>query len=186
MDRNADTSRMKGVSEPRDQDRHLVERARDGDRSAAEALVERHWHACWRVARGILHDPAQAEDVVQESLVAALGRIETFNARRGTFAGWLYRITVNRALSELRRSRHWHQLEEAPEPHAPTAGHAGFLAAIGALSPDHRAVVVLRFGLDYGPLDIAEALGVPVGTVNSRLSRALEILRVTMEAPDVR
>jgi len=177
---------MEGVSESDDEDRRLVERAREGDRSAADALVERHWHACWRVARGILHDPVRAEDVVQESLVAALGRIETFDQRRGTFAGWLYRITVNRALSELRRSRHWHRLDEAPEPHAPPADHGGFLAAIGALSPDHRAVVVLRFGLDYGPADIAEALGVPVGTVNSRLSRALHILRVTTEAPDVR
>ncbi len=169
------------------EDLALVERVRAGSREAAGVLVDRHWRGCWRVARGILGDPVAAEDVVQESLVAALQKIDAFDPLRGQFGAWLHRITVNRALNEVRRGRRRGlTLDEADgRPAADVVGDDGFLLAIAGLKPDHRAVVVLRYGLDYSPVEIAEVLQVPVGTVNSRLARALDSLRLTTEPPRV-
>lgn len=169
-----------------DDDIALVMRARAGSAEAAGRLVDRHWRDCWRAARGILGDPVAAEDVVQESLLAALGKLDDFDPARGRFGGWLHRITVNRALSELRRRRRSVPLDEAGPRAAPeVVDDDGFLAAIASLSPDHRAVVVLRYGLDYPPAEIAAALDLALGTVHSRLSRALDALRQTTEPPHV-
>jgi len=170
-----------------DPDLDLIEQVREGSREAAGVLVDRHWQSCWSVARGILRDPVAAEDVVQESLVAALDKIESFDERRGRFGAWLHRITVNNALNELRRGRRRARWLEHAQPWAPAdpGDDGGFLAAIADLKPLHRAVVVLRYGLDYSSTEIAEILEVPVGTVDSRLSRALESLRQTTEPPRV-
>lgn len=172
------------AADPND-DRALVARIRAGSSEAAGALVDRHWRSCWRVARGIVGDPIAAEDVVQESLVAALQKIDTYDPRRGAFQAWLHRITVNRSLNELRRRRPHAPLEDAPDV-AARNGDGAFLAAVAGLKPDQRAVVVLRYGLDYPPPEIARMLELPVGTVNSRLARALDTLRQTTEPPHVR
>ncbi|MGD9571344.1 MAG: RNA polymerase sigma factor [Thermoleophilia bacterium] len=172
-----------------DDDLHLVRRAASGSREAAGALVDRHWRSCWRAARGILGDPVAAEDVVQEALISALRKIGDFDPERGRFAAWLHRITVNRALTEATRRRRHGPLDEAAGHEAPSGGLDGdgaFLSAIAGLEPDHRAVVVLRYGLDYTPPEIAAVLDLPVGTVHSRLSRALGALRQTTEPPHVR
>ncbi|MGD9694571.1 MAG: RNA polymerase sigma factor [Thermoleophilia bacterium] len=171
-----------------DVDRPLLDEARAGSGEAADALVARHWRSAWRAARGITGDDASAEDVVQDAFVAALQGLDRFDPERGTFAAWLHRITVNRALNEVRRRRRRPQVAEdaahavaAPEPVDPL--DAAFLDAIAGLKPDHRAVVVLRYGLDYTPPEIADLLDVAEGTVNSRLGRALATLRQTMESP---
>ncbi|MGD9694573.1 MAG: RNA polymerase sigma factor [Thermoleophilia bacterium] len=174
-----------------DADAPLVARARGGSAEAASALARAHWRSAWRVARGITGDDGIAEDVVQESLVAALRGLDRFDPRRGTFAAWLHRITVNRAIGEVRRRR---RRPTAPEEDGrdavaadpPPGSNDAFLDAVAELKPDHRAVVVLRYGLDYTPTEIAGVLDLPVGTVNSRLARALTILRETMESPHVR
>ncbi len=172
-----------------DADLDLVRRAAAGSREAAGALVDRHWRSCWRVAQGIMGDPAAAEDVVQEALISALRKIGDFDPDRGRFAAWLHRITVNRALTEATRRRRHGPLDDVAGHEAPGAapgGDGAFLSTIAGLSPDHRAVVVLRYGLDYTPPEIAAALDLPVGTVNSRLGRALDALRQTTEPPHVR
>lgn len=176
------------MSDGHSDDQRLVAALRTGSREAAGELVDRHWHECWRIARGILGDAAGAEDVVQESLVSALEKIGSFDPRRGTLAAWLHRITVNRSLNEMRRRRRGAvPLEAVPDRGGEDAhGDGAFLAALSGLKPAHRAVVVLRYGLDYSPADIAGVLELPVGTVNSRLARALDSLRLTMEPPHVR
>lgn len=188
MDRSGPARRNTGVAATDDPDRRLVQQARAGSTDAAAVLVDRHWHACWKVARGILGDAAAAEDVVQEALAAALTGIGRFDPDRGTFAGWLHRITVNRALGEVRRTRRSPVVDGSILPDRVAAGadlRGGFLDAVADLRPLHRAVVVLRFGLDLGPAEIADVLEIPVGTVNSRLARALATLRQTMEDPRV-
>lgn len=170
-----------------DDDASLVLRVREGSRDAAGALVERHWRPCWRIALGIVGDRATAEDIVQESLIAALERLDSFDPGRGTFASWVRRITVNRSLNDLRRRRRHDPLGDAVDrPADERDGDGAFLAAIAGLGPDQRAAVVLRYGLDLSPPEIAEVLDVAVGTVNSRLGRALETLRQTTEPPHVR
>ena len=172
------------MSDDRLLDERLVERARAGSREALDELVERHWRPAWRVARGITGDPRLAEDVVQESMLAALRELHRFEPSRAAFRTWLHRITVNRAINATRRGRRHAALDDAMslrgEPDDPL--HTTFLEAISGLRPAHRAVVVLRYGLDYSPPEIADVLEVPVGTVNSRLARALETLRETMES----
>jgi RNA polymerase sigma-70 factor (ECF subfamily) len=94
---------------------------------------------------------------------------------------------VNRSIDLLRSQRRLVSLDEADEP-------AGFdeptlddelLASVSRLDPDRRAVVALHYWFDYTTPEIAEVLGIPVGTVASRLSRALHDLRLHLEAPNV-
>jgi RNA polymerase sigma factor (sigma-70 family) len=168
-----------------DDDARLVEAARRGSRDAAGALVERHWRDAWRVARGITGDAGTAEEVAQESLIAALGALDRFDPARGAFGAWLHRIAVNWSLNAVRRERRHRGLDAAGDLAAAPAEDedARFLEAIADLSPAHRAVLVLRFGLGRSPAEIAEVLEVPAGTVHSRTARALDALRQTMESP---
>lgn len=166
---------------PDEEDRSLVAAALDGSRGAAEAIVDRHWRTLWHIAHGITGDAAGAEDVVQDAFAAAFRRLDRFDPRRASLRTWLSRITVNRALNCRRDQRPTQRLPESfAAPQVERRDDAGFLAAIAGLSDAHRAVVVLRYGLDYTPQEIADILGVRVGTVHSRLARALSTLRRTM------
>jgi RNA polymerase sigma-70 factor (ECF subfamily) len=110
--------------------------------------------------------------------VRALDRFD----RRRPFGPWLHRIVVNRAIDWSRARTLRREIGDAtvPEPAAPSresGGRAGDLAAaLQELGPEHRAVVVLRYLLDYTPGEIAALLDLPRGTVNSRLRRGLDRL----------
>jgi RNA polymerase sigma-70 factor (ECF subfamily) len=110
--------------------------------------------------------------------VRALDRFD----RRRPFGPWLHRIVVNRAIDwararALRRESSEVALATVAAPAVPDNPHARSLAsALAELSPEHRAVIVLRHLLEYTPGEIAEALGLPRGTVNSRLRRGLDEL----------
>ena len=111
-----------------------------------------------------------------ERAFAALNR---FDERR-PFGPWLHRIVANRALDLLRAERRLsdEELPDMPDL-APVheVGDRSLLAAVAELSLERRVVVVLRYGVGMTPAQIADALDLPVGTVNSRLARALEQLR---------
>ncbi|MDX6556737.1 MAG: hypothetical protein QOD86_2932 [Miltoncostaeaceae bacterium] len=180
-----DDGRRAGV-ERGPSDARLVRRAQRGSRDAAAALVARHWPAAHRAALGVTGSAASADDVAQDAFERAFAGLAGFDARR-PFAPWLHRIVVNRALDLLRRERRLVGLDALGEgPAGPDRGDEGgdpaALRALAALDPDRRAVVVLRYLLDYRPPEIAEMLGIPVGTVNSRLGRALAELRARLEA----
>ena len=163
-------------------DELLVARARDGSREAAGELFARHWPAAWRAALAITGRPAMADDVAQDAFERAFAALSRFDERR-PFAPWLHRIVVNRALDLVRAERRLVGLDHADDAVAawdPSGGgDREMLAAIAGLSPERRACVILRHGLGYRPHEIAEILGVPVGTVHSRLARALGDLRET-------
>lgn len=128
-----------------------------------------------------------AEDVTQDAFERAFAALGRFDERR-PFAPWLHRIVVNRALDLVRAERRLVGLDDAAALEAWTPDGGGdreALAALAALSAERRAVVVLRHLLGYTPPEIAAILGVPVGTVNSRLGRALTELRIALEARDV-
>lgn len=186
-------ARGRVVAQP--SDRTLVAAARRGEEVALERLFRRHWSAAYRVALLITRDHAAAEDVAQEAFVAAVGRLDRFDRRR-PFAPWLTRIAANRAIdwTRARGVRREVASEAAPEPVASPGREqrAGepvcserLLRAFAALSPEQRAVVVLRHLLDYSPGEIAAALDLPRGTVNSRLRRGLDMLERELgeEAP---
>ena len=156
--------------------------AQAGSASDFEALFRAHWPRAYRAAYLVVHDAAAAEDIAQESFLAALRALDRFDRRR-PFGPWLHRIVVNRAIdwARARTLRAESGLVERAAADAPDHDEADALAAgIAGLSPDHRAVIVLRYLLDYTPGEIARLLDLPRGTVNSRLRRGLDALRETL------
>ena len=159
-------------------ERASVRAAQRGSASGIEALFRLHWPKAYRAAYLVVHDSAAAEDIAQEAFLAALRNLDRFDRSR-PFGPWLHRIVVNRAIdwSRARQLRAETALGEtlaAPEPAAPL--DSSLLGALAALPPDHRAVIVLRHLLEYTPGEIAKLLGLPRGTVNSRLRRGLDEL----------
>ena len=160
-------------------ERAAVRAAQRGAASGIEALFRLHWPRAYRAAYLVVHDAAAAEDIAQESFLAAVRNLDRFDRRR-PFGPWLHRIVVNRAIDwvrarQLRAEAELAESVSAPAADAPLDGT--LLAALAALPPDHRAVIVLRHLLGYTPGEIAELLGLPRGTVNSRLRRGLDSLK---------
>jgi RNA polymerase sigma-70 factor (ECF subfamily) len=163
-------------------DRTLVLRARDGDRRAAHALAERHLRGAWRAAYAITGRPDLADDALQDGFERAFGNLHRFDPGR-PFAPWLNRIVANRALTLMARARPTVQLDDEALVCDDRRDQESreLMDAVQRLHPDRRMVVVLRSILGFSPEETAEALGVPVGTVHSRLHRALGDLRAALE-----
>jgi RNA polymerase sigma-70 factor (ECF subfamily) len=160
-------------------ERAWVRGAQAGSVSDLEALFRAHWSRAHRAAYLVVGDAAAAEDIAQEAFLAAVRALDRFDRRR-PFGPWLHRIVVNRAIdwARARRLRAEAELgESAVAPERPRTGEQGLEAAIAELSPEHRAVIVLRYLLEYTPGEIAELLELPRGTVNSRLRRGLDRLK---------
>jgi RNA polymerase sigma-70 factor (ECF subfamily) len=160
-------------------ERAWVRGAQAGSVSDLEALFRAHWDQALRAAYLVVHDAAAAEDIAQEAFLAAIRNLDRFDRRR-PFGPWLHRIVVNRAIDAARARA---VRAEAPlDTHnaaqaEPPSRDAGVLGALAVLPPDQRAVVVLRYLLEYTPGEIAEFLDLPRGTVNSRLRRGLDAMR---------
>lgn len=155
--------------------------AQRGSAEAASILFERHWPAAWRTALGITGSTADADDVAQESFERAFGRITDFR-RRSSFRTWLLRIVINRSLNLVRDRARLTPLDiEQGEHFDDPSSEPDVIAAVAHLHPERRVVVALRYWLDCSPTEIAATLGVPVGTVHSRLSRALADVRRELE-----
>ena len=170
-------------------DHDLVLLAQKGDQQAFETLALRSHARLQRVAVGILRDPHLAEDAVQQALLGIWHDIRGLRDP-ARFEGWSYRLLVRICYAEAKRQPPWTSDTVVPESRVPVAAdeydaiaHRDQLEqAFARLSVDHRAVVVLH-RLRGMPLEqVAEILEVPVGTVKSRLSRAMEGLRAALEA----
>jgi RNA polymerase sigma-70 factor (ECF subfamily) len=167
----------------------LVRRVRRGDDAAFRRVVDIHGPRLYLLAMSMLGNDEDAQDAVQETFVGAFRGLRGFLGH-STVKTWLTRILMNN-VANLRRSRQLRKtlpLEEAAEPSgAPSARRAtevgradirmDIAAVIGELPQEHRAVILLREmqGMTYE--EIAAALGVPRGTVESRLFRARQKLR---------
>lgn len=163
----------------------LVEAARAGSQQARADLFGRHWSEAWRTARAVCGDGHRAEDIAQDAMLRALAQLDRFDGRR-PFGAWLRRIVVNQALNAIRRDRRLVPIDDALplEGGGRDGWEPGLLAAVRGLPADRRAVVALRYGLDLTPAEIADAMSLPVGTVHSRLARALGELRAQLEVTD--
>ncbi len=165
-------------------ERALVREAQQGSSEALEGLFRVHWPKAHRVAYLIVHDSAAAEDIAQEGFLAAVRALDRFDRSR-PFGPWLHRIVVNRAIDFARSRALRRELADPVEAAAPATPGTPYseelITALGALSPEQRAVVVLRHLLDFTPGEISRALDMPRGTVNSRLRRGLDTLRLLLE-----
>jgi RNA polymerase sigma-70 factor, ECF subfamily len=177
--------------------------AQRGSAAEFEVLFRDHWPRAYRAAYLVVHDAAAAEDIAQEAFVSALRALDRFDRRR-PFGPWLHRIVVNRSIdwARSRSLRRETSVDTVPEPAAQVArgtpdaaaarpgpddealGHpysSELMNALAGLSPEHRAVIVLRFLLEHTPGEIAGMLDLPRGTVNSRLRRGLDRLAHQLE-----
>jgi RNA polymerase sigma-70 factor, ECF subfamily len=154
--------------------------AQSGDRDALDGLLRRHHDRIHGLCRRITGNDADALDATQEALVAIVRGLHRFDGR-AAFATWSYRIATNACLDELRRRRRRPVVglpeHEAPRPGSGVAldtGVADRLAlddALARLPPEFRAAVVLRDSCQLDYAEIAEVLGIPAGTVRSRIAR---------------
>jgi RNA polymerase sigma-70 factor, ECF subfamily len=156
----------------------VLERARDGDHDAFAAVVRLYDRRLRGIAYRVLGDRDRMDDALQEAYVRAFRALPRFrgDARVGT---WLFRITYNACLDELARARKttYVTLDELVELEESFDARSEVSAALTELSPDERAVVFLVDveGFDY--TSASRVLGIPVGTVASRLNRARAALR---------
>lgn len=160
-------------------DKELLQQAGAGDPNAFEALYHRHRDWVHRLAWRFTGNQQDALDVLQETFLYLLKKLPDLRLT-ASLTTFLYPVVKHLALN-LRRRRCGHADEEVlmaiPAPAAPPAARAELAAALVALSPEQREVVLMRFVDDMSLDEIAAALAVPLGTIKSRLHRALETLR---------
>jgi RNA polymerase sigma-70 factor (ECF subfamily) len=166
-------------------DQALVSAAQDGDRVALDTLLRRHYDRLFALCRRITGSDADGADAAQEALLAIVRGLPRFDGR-AQFSTWAYRVTTNVCLDELRRRRRRpvvglgdrdeHDDIADPSDDAPlldeqVSDRLDLDAALAQLPTDFRAAVVLRdlCQLDYA--EISDVLGIPPGTVRSRISR---------------
>lgn len=165
-----------------DDEAGLIQQSLDGNPEAFGALVTRYQHVMYTVALRMVGNAEDARDVTQDAFVKAYAQLATFDPQYRFFS-WLYRIEINECLNLLRSRRPFDPLDDnlagRSSPfdstlHIERCAHIE--SALQQLTPDYRAVVVLRHfaGQSYG--DIAAALGIPEKTVKSRLYSARQLL----------
>ena len=158
------------------EDHELVALVLAGGEEAARVLVERHSATGWRIALGITGNRAVAEEVVQDAFARAFTHLRGYDRRR-PFRPWFCRIVSNCALNAVRKEPRDLPLLESVPARAQDASEAGLLQRIAPLPAPQRAVLVLHYGVGLTAPEIAQVLGLPVGTVHSRLGRARAALR---------
>lgn len=168
-----------------DDDRTLVTAAQGGDRRALDELLRLHYDRIWAICRRIAGNDADAADATQEALLAIVRGLPKFDGS-AKFTTWSYRVATNSCLDELRRRKRrptpalvdehdeWADRVQSDDMPAFDEQHAArdeLNTALAALPEEFRIPVLLRDqgGLDYA--EIAETLGIPPGTVRSRIAR---------------
>jgi RNA polymerase sigma factor (sigma-70 family) len=173
-------------------DEELVERARRGDMQAYGDLVQRYQEVALRTALVVGADAQEAEDAAQEAFVKAYRALGRF--RQGApFRPWLLRIVANEARNRrrsagrraglaVRVAEDRPSIDAAPSPEAAVLARetrSSLLEAMGRLGGDDRLVLAYRYFFELSEAEMADALGVPRGTIKSRLSRAMSRLRTS-------
>jgi RNA polymerase sigma-70 factor, ECF subfamily len=171
-------------------DLELVQRIRSGDKAAFQELVSLYSDDLFGLAYSLLGNAADAEDALQQTLLGAFSRIDSFEGR-SSLNTWLVRILYNQA-SKLRRYRRVRRMapidtrdgtvEGGPTPRSESTAAAvdskvDLTAMLEELSPEHREILVLRELERMSYDELAETLKIPRGTVESRLFRARQELR---------
>lgn len=208
--RGTTSSRRAPLAPGEPTDESLVERARGGESVAFRKLVERYQRRVYQLAFGVVKDHEDAMDVVQEAFVKVHQHLPGFKGDSAFFT-WVYRITYNLAIDSFRRAGRGEKVEldentltdESSQHEAYGAGSqspqkaalrgelsAELQRALGTLSDNHRAILLLREvdGLSYE--ELSQVLKIPKGTVMSRLFHARHKMQTVLrdylgeDAPD--
>jgi RNA polymerase sigma-70 factor (ECF subfamily) len=165
----------------------LVMAARSGDADAFTQLVQAEGQRAYRLAYGVLGSRPDAEDATQDAFIRAWRDLPRLNDA-ATWPGWFRSVTVHAALDRARRQQRHRVGDLADHAEVSTPDTTGWLAdradlmrAFRRLSAEDRALLTLRYSSDLPVPDVAAALGIPLGTAKSRLSRAIARMRETME-----
>lgn len=167
-------------------DSELLAKCRAGDPQAIETLVNEHQARLFRLCLSILDDAADAQDATQESFIAALKALNTYRGD-SAFHTWLFAIAINTSRAQLRQRKRRGNLKtnleemtltqsqdkQTPERRMIETQHTEAIwQAINGLDEKHRMPIILRYYHELSTQEIAEVLGINVGTVHSRLSNA--------------
>ena len=168
-------------------DRTLVERARDGDRDAFAMLAADVIDRMFATARAILRDADRAQDATQEALVRCWRDLPTLKDP-DRFDAWLRRLLMHAVTDEIRRGRRFDakvrliREDQIVDPGADLAERDQLDRAFRRLAVDHRSVLVLHHLQGLSVPEVAETLGIPLGTAKSRLHSAIDAVRASLEA----
>lgn len=172
-----------------EQDGRVIEAARAGDRAAFGALMAPRLDRLYGAAHLVLRDVDAAEDAIQEALIRAWRDLGSLREPEKLDA-WLFRLVSRACLDEARRRRRWSLAPHVPwlregRVDPPSIDERERLERVLArLSPEHRLVLALRYYLDLGLAEIADATSSPLGTVKSRLHYALDEMRAALAADE--
>ena len=174
-----------------DPDHGLIVGSKAGDRVAFGKLISKHYDMVYAVSFGILRNREEALDATQSVFLKVFHEIQNFHGQ-SKFKTWLYRIAANAAIDECRKRRPAEPLEgeavfesrgASPMEAASRLEIRGLIEkAMNALSPEHRAVFVMREWNELSYDEIAEILHISLGTVKSRLARARQALKCELES----
>ncbi|MFT4773104.1 MAG: RNA polymerase sigma-70 factor (ECF subfamily) [Ilumatobacter sp.] len=184
-------------------DDELVAAAQGGDRSAMDQLLRRHYDRIYAVCRRVTGGAKDADDACQEALIKIARNLPRFDGR-AAFSTWAYRIATNASLDELRKRKRRPRLHSM-NPHGDGSDSAGpevvdpmaakridaiddrlaIDEALGELSDDFKAAVVLRDVADLDYDEIADVLQIPIGTVKSRIARGRAALAESLRLADL-
>jgi RNA polymerase sigma-70 factor (ECF subfamily) len=166
-----------------------------GNQAAIEVLVRQYETSVFKLALSILGDEAEANEVTQETFIAALKSLRTYQEKR-SFKAWLYTIALNLSRSQLRKRKVMERLKAAvgsilriesqkrPTPEEEvirTEKEALVWSELNNLDERHRTVVILRYFHELSISEISEIMSISEGTIHSRLHNAREKLRIALE-----
>jgi RNA polymerase sigma-70 factor (ECF subfamily) len=173
------------MSEP--DDTKLMERCNNGDRQAFEMLLARYERPVFNAAYRMLNSPDDARDVTQTVFLKVFEHLDQYDPKYRFFS-WIYRITLNESINWLKKTNRLEALDgdtadsaSGPEQEASNDQLSESMqAALLTISPDYRAVIILKHLLGCSYQEISEVLEIPEKTVKSRLYTARQLLQATL------
>lgn len=167
---------------------NLILLVQAGDNEAFAQLVQTYSGDAFRTAFMVLRDRNEAEDVVQEAFLTCYRKIKSFRMD-SSFKTWFYRIVVNLCYDRLRKLNRENAVYQKLTTNLGTGNgdmaevenRVDLKELVSSLSPEQRLVLTLYYGMDFGVKKVAQMLGIPVGTVKSRLNSARHLLKERLE-----
>ncbi|MBR1845881.1 MAG: sigma-70 family RNA polymerase sigma factor [Oscillospiraceae bacterium] len=161
----------------------LIRKAREGDPDAFIQLMDAHKQAMYQVARGYFSNPMDVEDMLSETVLTCWERLHTLR-RPEYFKTWLTRILINNCNDLIRSRRRLVPLEEVPEP-SETLSEDDLPGLLDHLDRQTRLILILHYSQGYKTREIAKMLGLPHGTVTSKLKRGRDKLAKRLAEEEV-